>query len=182
MTGEITEHELFDNFAEQATALERGGADACCIESMMAIDEAVTAVRAVRENTSLEILCTFTFEKTVQGTYRTMMGSAPCEAALAAVEAGADVIGSNCGRGITGMIDIVKEMRTVATDRPIIVNANAGMPVRQDGQDVFPETPEQMAELVPTLIAAGANIIGGCCGTTPAHIAAVAGAVTKLEN
>ena len=105
-----------------------------------------------------------------------MMGVSPADAAKACIEAGADIIGTNCGNGIERMIDIVKEMRAVS-DAPILVHANAGLPKNIDGADVFPETPEDMAGQVNDLVAAGANIIGGCCGTTPAHIKAMKDAV-----
>ena len=173
MMGDVTEEELYESFKEQAIAFEKGGADAACIETMSAIDEAVIAVKAVKENTSLETICTFTFEKTVNDDYRTMMGVSPTDMATALVEAGTDIIGTNCGNGIERMIDIVKEIRTIAPDTPILVHANAGAPVLVDGADTFPESPEDMKRQVPALVAAGANIIGGCCGTTPAHIKAM---------
>lgn len=180
ITGDVTPEELYNNFKEQAVALEKGGADAICIETMSDIDEAVQAIKAARENTDLEVICTFTFERTVQGDYRTMMGVSPGEAARAAMEAGADIIGTNCGNGFERMIDIVKEIRTTAPDIPVLVHANAGLPKNIDGMDVFPDTPEQMASLVPDLVDAGANIIGGCCGTTPDHIRAIKQAVERL--
>jgi len=180
ITGDVTPEELYNNFKEQAVALEKGGADAICIETMSDIDEAVQAIKAARENTDLEVICTFTFERTVQGDYRTMMGVSPVEAARAAMEAGADIIGTNCGNGFERMIDIVKEIRTTAPDIPVLVHANAGLPKNIDGMDVFPDTPEQMASLVPDLVDAGANIIGGCCGTTPDHIRAIKQAVERL--
>ncbi len=180
LTGDVTPEELYNGFKEQAVALEKGGADAICIETMSDIDEAVQAVKAARENTDLEVICTFTFERTIQGDYRTMMGVSPVEAARAAMEAGADIIGTNCGNGFERMIDIVKEIRTVSPDIPVLVHANAGLPKNIDGVDVFPDTPEQMASLVPDLVNAGANIIGGCCGTTPDHIRAIKQAVERL--
>lgn len=180
ITGEITPEELYNGFKEQAVALEKGGADAICIETMSDIDEAVQAIKAASENTDIEVICTFTFERTIQGDYRTMMGVSPVEAARAAMEAGADIIGTNCGNGFERMIDIVKEIRTVSPDIPVLVHANAGLPKNIDGVDVFPDTPEQMASLVPDLVDAGANIIGGCCGTTPDHIRAIKQAVERL--
>lgn len=180
LTGDVTPEELYNGFKEQAVALEKGGADAICIETMSDIDEAVQAVKAAKENTDLEVICTFTFERTIQGEYRTMMGVSPVEAARAAMEAGADIIGTNCGNGFERMIDIVKEIRTVSPDIPVLVHANAGLPKNIDGVDVFPDTPEQMASLVPDLVNAGANIIGGCCGTTPDHIRAIKQAVERL--
>ncbi len=180
ITGEITSEELYNVFKEQAVALEKGGADAICIETMSDIDEAVQAIKAAKENTDLEVICTFTFERTIQGDYRTMMGITPVDASRAAMEAGADIIGTNCGNGFERMIDIVREIRTVSRDIPVLVHANAGLPKNIDGMDVFPDTPEQMASLVPDLIDAGANIIGGCCGTTPDHIRAIKQAVDRL--
>jgi 5-methyltetrahydrofolate--homocysteine methyltransferase len=180
ITGEVSPDELYASFREQAMALEKGGADAICIETMSDIEEAVIAVKAAGENTGLEVICTFTFEKTLQGDYRSMMGVTPSEAARAALEAGADIIGTNCGNGFERMIDIVKEIRTAAPDVPVLVHANAGLPKNIDGVDVFPDTPEHMASLVPDLVKAGASIIGGCCGTTPAHIRAIREAVDRL--
>jgi 5-methyltetrahydrofolate--homocysteine methyltransferase len=174
---DVTEEELYAGFKEQAMALEKGGADAICIETMSAIDEASLAVRAARENTECEVICTFTFEKNNKGEYRTMMGVSPKDAIKAAIEAGAHIIGTNCGNGFERMIDIVKEIREVAPEKPILVHANAGLPKNVNGLDIFPETPEQMAALVSELINAGANIIGGCCGTTPDHIRAIRKAV-----
>jgi len=174
---DVTEGELYEAFAEQARALAAGGADAVCIETMSALDEATIAVRAAKENTALEVIATFTFERTLQGEYRTMMGVSPSEAARAMCAAGADIVGANCGNGMERMVDIVREMRAVCPQTPILVHANAGLPVSIDGVDRFPETPADMARQVPALVQAGANIIGGCCGTTPAHIAAIAAAL-----
>ncbi|MCI0515074.1 homocysteine S-methyltransferase family protein [candidate division KSB1 bacterium] len=173
MLGDISEDQLYDAFKEQAMALAAGGADAICVETMSAIDEATTAIRAARENTNCEVIATFTFEKTIQNTFRTMMGVSPSEAVVAALDAGAHIIGTNCGNGFENMVTIVKEIKAVAKNNPIMVQANAGMPQNINGVDVFPATPEQMATLIPEIINAGANIVGGCCGTTPAHIAAI---------
>lgn len=179
--GDVTEDQLYAAFKEQAVALAAGGTDAICIETMSAIDEAQLAIQAAKENTECEVICTFTFERKKSGKYRTMMGASPADAAKAAIEAGADIIGTNCGNGFERMIDIVKEIRDAVPDAPILVHANAGLPQNVNGKDVFPETPEQMAALVPALVEAGANIIGGCCGTTPAHITAIKKAVTALK-
>lgn len=176
--GDVTEDELYAAFTEQVVALERGGADAICIETMSATDEAALAVRAAREHTACEIIATFTFEKTLQNEYRTMMGVSPSQAAPAVLEAGADIIGANCGNGIARMVDVVRELRAAAARVPILIHANAGLPRNIDGVDTFPETPEEMAGQVRTLVEAGANIVGGCCGTTPAHIAAIKEALT----
>jgi len=174
---EVTEEELYNCFKDQVVALAKGGADAICIETMSDIEEAALAVKAVKENTKCEAIATFTFARTVNGDYRTMMGVSPEQAAEAMLEAGADIIGTNCGNGIERMIEIVKVMRKAAPTTPILVHANAGLPKNVNGVDTFPETPEMMAAQVHGLVAAGANIIGGCCGTTPAHIKAMKDAV-----
>jgi 5-methyltetrahydrofolate--homocysteine methyltransferase len=173
VTEEVTEEDLYNAFKVQAIALEKGGADAVCIETMSDADEAKCAIKATKENTKLEIITTFSFDRTIQGTYKTMMGLSPADAAKSAIEAGADIVGTNCGNGIERMIEIVKEMKAAVPDCLILVHANAGLPENRDGKDFFPETPQMMADQVEALLDAGANIVGGCCGTTPAHIAAM---------
>jgi len=177
LTGEVTEKELYDAFAKQAIALESGGAVAVCIETMSDTGEALCAIQAVRENTGLEIICTFTFERTRQGEYRTMMGITPVEMAQGLLEAGVSVIGANCGNGIKEMVPIVKQIRQYDQKVPILIHANAGMPILQGGETRFRESPEKMAKWVPELLEAGANIVGGCCGTTTSHIRAIKKAV-----
>jgi methionine synthase I (cobalamin-dependent) len=103
---------------------------------------------------------------------RTMMGTTPEQAAEELTEAGADVIGSNCGQGIDGFVGITRRLKA-ATDRPIWVKANAGLPEVVDGQTVWRQTPAEFASHVPALVEAGASFIGGCCGTSPEFIKAV---------
>jgi 5-methyltetrahydrofolate--homocysteine methyltransferase len=179
MMGDVTEEELYDAFKEQVKGLEAGGVDAIMIETMTDLDEARLAIRAAKENTSCEVFCTMTFDKTVQGEFRTMMGVSPTEMVNTLIDAGAELIGANCGNGIADMIGIVEEIRKTNSEIPVLVHANAGMPHYHDGQTVFPETPDEMANLVPKIIAVGANVIGGCCGTTPGHIYRVREAVNK---
>jgi 5-methyltetrahydrofolate--homocysteine methyltransferase len=170
MTGEVTEKELFESFSEQAIALAEGGADAIVIETMSDIEEARQAIRAVNLKTNLEVINTMTFEKTKDGEFRTMMGFSPTDMVQQLIKEGIDIIGANCGNGFKDMIDIVREIRSENSDIPILIHANAGIPIYQDGKTVFPESPEEMASYVPEIIKAGVNIIGGCCGTTPDHI------------
>ncbi|MEJ2542713.1 MAG: homocysteine S-methyltransferase family protein [Calditrichaceae bacterium] len=179
MMGQVSEQEMYDGFRIQSEALQKGGSDAICIETMAAIDEGVLAVRAAKESTDLEVICSFTFEKTSQGDFRTMMGVSPFEMVKAIKDAGADIIGTNCGNGFEQMIPIVKEIRKADAEMPILVHANAGVPLVQEGETIFPETPELMASRVQELINCGANIIGGCCGTTPDHIKALAKEIKK---
>lgn len=170
MMGEITEEELYESFSEQAKGLKDGEADAIIIETMSDIEEARVAIKAAKSSTPLEVICTMTFEKTKTGEFRTMMGFSPSDMVQQLITEKVDIIGANCGNGFQDMIGIVKEIRMADQHIPILVHANAGIPVYQDGQTVFPETPEQMGSYVKNIIDAGANIIGGCCGTTPAHI------------
>ncbi len=179
MMQEIPEEEIFDGFRIQVEALSKGGADAVCIETMSEIAEACLAIRAAKEFTNLEVVCTFTYQKTVHGYYRTMMGVSPAEMASAVKEAGADIIGANCGVGFDQMLEVLKEIREADKTTPVLVHANAGLPVVQNGKTIFPETPEMMRSKVKDLIKAGANIIGGCCGTTPEHIR---GFVQEIRN
>jgi 5-methyltetrahydrofolate--homocysteine methyltransferase len=180
LMGDVTEAELYDAFAEQSIALEKGGADIIIIETMTALDESALAVRAARENTKCTVILTMTFSATPRGEYRTMMGASPEELVNVAKAEGAHIVGSNCGNGVAGMIGIVKEIRGCDPVIPIMIQANAGIPELIDGKTVFRESPQHMASYVDELVKAGANIIGGCCGTTPEHIEAMEAAIRKL--
>lgn len=173
MMGQVTEDAVYDGFKLQASALKKGGVDAILVETMSAIDEATIAIRAAKDATGLEVICTFTFDRTVTGEYRTMMGVSPAEMAKAVRDAGASIIGANCGNGFDQMIDVVKEIRKADASTPVLVHANAGLPVIEDGKLIYTETPEIVAVKARKLAESGANIIGGCCGTTPAHIRAL---------
>lgn len=173
ITGEISPEELTEVYGSQAKALADGGCHAIIAETMSDIDEALAAVQAVRQYTLLPVFVTFTFEKNADGVYRTMMGVTPEAMTQALTDAGADAIGANCGNGIEGMISIVEQIRSVNKTIPVIVNANAGLPCLVNGKTIFPEDPATMAARAQQLSKAGANIIGGCCGTTPEHITAL---------
>ena len=168
--GEISEEELLEGLKEQVKGLAEGGVDGIVIETMSDLEEARIAILAAKSTSDLDVACTFTFSKTQTGEYRTMMGTGVEEFLAMAKEAGADVIGANCGNGTAGMIEIVKEIRALDPDIPVLVHANAGLPMYEDGKTVFPETPSEMATQMVDLVKAGANIVGGCCGTTPEHI------------
>jgi 5-methyltetrahydrofolate--homocysteine methyltransferase len=170
LMGEHSEEEVYDGFRIQVEGLAKGGADAICVETMSAIDEACLAVKAAKEITNLEVACTFTYNKTVHGYYRTMMGVSPEDMIKAVKNAGADIIGANCGIGFDQMIEVVQSIRQTDKKTPVLVHANAGMPIIKEGKTIFPETPEIIAPKIKQLINAGANIIGGCCGTSPEHI------------
>ncbi|MEI8314532.1 MAG: homocysteine S-methyltransferase family protein [Verrucomicrobiota bacterium] len=167
VAGDVTEAELRTAFTEQAQALKDGGADALVIETMAELEEAQIALDAAK-STGLPVVVCMTFD--TGG--RTMMGVAPDQAAKQFTAAGADVIGSNCGNGIGAFIPICQELRA-ATALPIWIKANAGQPEYADGKVVYRITPEEFAGHAPALRDAGANFIGGCCGTTPDHLRTV---------
>jgi 5-methyltetrahydrofolate--homocysteine methyltransferase len=170
MMGEVSPQEVFKGFMEQAKGLADGGADGIVIETMTDPEEARLAIEAVKKVTTIDVACTFTFTRNQDGIYRTMMGTDVGAYLEMVLSAGADIIGANCGNGTAGMIEIVQEIRKLNPEIPILVHANAGLPVYQEGKTVFPESPAEMASQIEELVAAGANIIGGCCGTTPDHI------------
>jgi len=170
MMGEVSPQEVFKGFMEQAKGLAEGGADGIVIETMTDPEEARLAIEAVKKVTALDLACTFTFSKNQDGVYRTMMGTDVASYLEMALSAGADIIGANCGNGTAGMIELVRDIRALDSEIPVLVHANAGLPLYQDGKTVFPESPGEMASQIEELVTAGANIVGGCCGTTPEHI------------
>ncbi len=179
--GDITNEELYNSFKQQSIAFEKGGANAVCIETFYALDEAEQAIIAVKENTQLEVICTFTFDKSDYG-FKTLMGVTPQQMTESLILCGADIIGANCGSGFEDMIEIVKKIREVSPRIPIIIQANAGLPLIENEQLIYSETPEKIKEIIPRLIDAGANIIGGCCGTTPDHIKVISRIVKEYNH
>jgi 5-methyltetrahydrofolate--homocysteine methyltransferase len=170
--GPRTELETIAVFAEQMKALAQGGVDALCIETQISLHEALAAVKAAKENTDLPVIVTFTFNKTAAGKFRTIMGESPEQIVERLTDAGADILGSNCGWGPEQMLELCRKMRPL-TNLPLMFQSNAGLPALENGQTVFKATPQEMADSCIQLRDAGASIIGGCCGTTPAHIAAM---------
>ena len=170
--GEAEPEDITAGFEEQARAFLDAGVDGVIIETMTALDELRCAVEGVRRAApDMPLVISLAFDKTQGGAYRTMMGITPEQAAEFAEDECADVVGCNCGTGmqIDDYAHIVAEFRA-RTRKPIIVQPNAGLPVMEDGRIVYKETPEMMAAGIPKLIRAGANIVGGCCGTAPEHI------------
>lgn len=170
MMGEVSEDDLLAAFKEQAAALAEGGADGLVVETMTELAEAVAAVRAAK-TTGLPVVGCMTYDSGRDKT-STMMGVTPEQAAAALGEAGADIIGCNCGIGIDNYIVVTGRLRA-ATDKPIWVKANAGLPEIEDNKVVYRMKPDEFAGKVKLLIEAGANIVGGCCGTSPEFIAAI---------
>lgn len=171
VSGEISPEALKDAFTEQARALARGGADAIVVETMSDLEEASLAVSAAR-STGLPVVACMVFDSG-RDKDRTMMGVTPEQATKALTAAGADVIGANCGQGIAGFAPICARLRS-ATDRPIWIKANAGLPSVLEGRAVYTTRPEEFAAAVPGLLRSGAAFVGGCCGTGPDFIAAIA--------
>lgn len=162
----------------QAEALAAAGVDAFIIETMMSVEEMRAAVRAAREAAELPVIASGCYDPTPDGnTFRTMMGVSVEEMTRAALDAGADVVGANCGGVNMGdMVAIAGIMRGI-TSKPVIIQANAGRPEVRGDTTVYPETPEQFVQSVADLLTLDVRIIGGCCGTTPAHIRAIAGII-----
>ncbi len=169
MMGEVSAAQVQEVFAEQASAIAEGGADGIVIETMSDVAEARLAVMAAKQ-TGLPVVVCMTFDSGKDHD-RTMMGQTPEQAAEELTDAGADVIGSNCGRGIEGFVEICRRLH-VATDRPIWIKANAGLPEMVNGLVTYAQTPEQFAQFVLPLVQAGASFVGGCCGTNPDFIRA----------
>jgi 5-methyltetrahydrofolate--homocysteine methyltransferase len=165
--GEVTEEELFEAFAEQAAALKEGGAQLLVVETMTDSGEMEIAVRAAAA-TGLPVVASMTYERSPNG-YRTIMGHSPEDAVKAAAAAGACVVGANCGSGIDTYVELASVLRK-ATDLPVWIKANAGLPELIDGKPAYRMSADTYASYVPKLLEAGVTIIGGCCGTSPEFI------------
>jgi len=174
----VDEIEMYEAFSEQMAALAEGGVDAINIETMIDIEEAKIAIKAAKDHTDLPISTTMFFDKGPRGFF-TMMGTRPEAAVNELHEAGADIVGANCGNGISVMLELARELRK-ATNGYLLIHSNAGIPVLKDGAMSYPESPEYMARYFKILVEdVGVNIVGGCCGTTPAHIRALAAAIKR---
>ncbi len=176
--GQVTEAELAACFKEQIEALAEAGADGIVIETMSDLAEATIAVTAARA-AGLPVVACMTFTSGKQGP-RTMMGTTCAQAAQALEEAGADVIGANCGEGIEGFRIIVEQFRQ-ATRLPLWVKPNAGVPELVDGKAIYRMNAETFASYIPDLVAAGASFIGGCCGTSPEFISQMVRLLSKAH-
>ncbi len=164
-------------FAEQAGLLAEAGVDLLVAETMFDLNEAVAAVKGVRSVCDLPLVCSFSYDR---GT-KTMMGVSPTKAAKALEGLDVNLIGINCGRSLEDNLAALKELRQV-TDLPIWFKPNAGLPATDKMGELYYElTPDGMAAPVPEWIESGARVIGGCCGTSPAHLKAVAQAVRKCS-
>ncbi|HOV33296.1 MAG TPA: homocysteine S-methyltransferase family protein [Candidatus Hydrogenedens sp.] len=181
--GEVSEDELYEAFREQAIALEEGGADACTIETMSDLDEARCAVQAVKENTKLEIVVSFTFMRSSDGMrFNTIMGTTPESFIDAIKQLGVSILGVNCTLSVEDMDALLQKMYEHDKKTPFLVYPNAGKPQLTDKGIIYPETPEAFARYVINYYNHGARIIGGCCGTTPEHIKAIRKEVERIQS
>jgi 5-methyltetrahydrofolate--homocysteine methyltransferase len=170
--GDADESEVRETFERQILALTRAGVDLLCIETMTDLREAILAVKAAKAIApAVPVAATMTFEPTRRG-YFTVMGVTVEQAAGGLGEAGADLVGSNCGIGIEAMIGVAREFKR-HTPLPMVIQPNAGLPQNRGGRVVYPETPEFMADKARELIDLRVSVLGGCCGTTPEHVRAI---------
>ena len=170
--GEVTEKSVRDAFAEQARALVAGGVDAIIIETQTSLEELGIGLEAAREAGAPCVIGSMAYDVTFDGEeIRTMMGIGPEDAAGFMVENGADVIALNCGSGVdvSWAARAVERYRRI-TDLPTMAQPNAGLPELIDMEVVYRQTPEEMTGELSALLSAGANIVGGCCGSSPAHL------------
>jgi 5-methyltetrahydrofolate--homocysteine methyltransferase len=171
--GELTPAAAADAFAEQAGALADGGVDLLVLETFFALDEALAAIDGIRRVSGLPLVVSFSFD---QGT-RTMMGLSPTQMVKAIAPLGPVAIGANCGKTLDAMESIVRELVGLNAGIPLWIKPNAGLP-RMDGDVArYDTTPAVMADYTRRFIQLGVQVVGGCCGTTPAHLTAIADAV-----
>jgi len=176
--GDLVLEEAEEAFFRQAQALIKGGVDLISIETMFSLEEALAALRAAKRLGEAPVIAALTFNRTKKGFF-TMMGEGVNQAVSAFEQAGADVIATNCSLGSRDMIDLTKELRA-ATRKPILVQPNAGKPVTQKGVTSYQQTPAEFAKDGMEIKNSGADMIGGCCGTNPEFIRALAEALGNL--
>jgi len=165
--GEVSPELVAQSYREQAAALASAGADGLVVETMMDLKEAELAVQAAI-STGLPVVACMTFGRGKNKDH-TMMGVSVAEAVKSFSHLGVDVVGSNCGQGLEGMLNTCKILRE-QTDLPIWMKSNAGIPRYEDGETIYGTTAEQFVELLRPVVDAGVDFIGGCCGTSPAYI------------
>ena len=177
--GDLVLEEAEERFFRQAQALIKGGVDLISIETMFSLEEALAALRAAKRLGDVLVIAALTFNRTKKGFF-TMMGEGVKQAVSAFEAAGADVIASNCSLGSRDMIDLTKELRA-ATGKPILIQPNAGKPVTQKGVTSYQQTPAEFAQDGKEIGNFGADMIGGCCGTNPEFIRALAHTLGNLS-
>jgi 5-methyltetrahydrofolate--homocysteine methyltransferase len=177
--GTCKESQFYETFREQARILAESGIDGFIIETMFDLREALCALRACKDKFSLPVIVSIAFSSETKGG-RTMMGDSAQQCAKDLTDGGADVVGANCGEiDPAQMAVIVSELKS-ATSLPVLAQPNAGKPQLVDNETVFKMAPDDFALGISECLSAGAQIVGGCCGTTPEHIRAVAGLLGRL--
>jgi 5-methyltetrahydrofolate--homocysteine methyltransferase len=170
--GDAKPSDLYDGFQRQIESLITAGVDCVFVETMIDIEEAMLAVRAAKNiSPATPVAAAMTFDPTPRG-FHSIMGVSVAAAASELEEVGVDAVGSNCGNGIENMVEIARAFKEVS-DLPLIIQSNAGLPETVNGAVVYGETPSFMARKAKELVSLGVSVIGGCCGTTPEHIAAL---------
>jgi len=176
--GPLEEKDAEIFYLDQAKILVESGVDLLVVETQFDLAEASIGVNAALASGSLPVICSFSFDR---GT-KTMMGVSPAKFAQSIGKSGVTALGINCGKSLEDNLNALKELAD-ATDLPIWFKPNAGLPkLTDDGKPFYDVTPEIMANHVESWIASGAKIIGGCCGTTPAHLKAIAEVVKKNQK
>jgi 5-methyltetrahydrofolate--homocysteine methyltransferase len=171
--GELTAAAAADAYAEQAAALTEGGADLLLLETFFALDEALAAIDGVRRSSALPLVVTFSFDR---GT-RTMMGTSPTRVIEAIGPFNVAAIGANCGRSLEDMEQVVQEFVALNAGIPLWIKPNAGLPSMVGEIARYDTDPVEMAEFARRFIDAGAQVVGGCCGSSPDHVGAIARSV-----
>jgi len=172
--GRVRAEDAFDAYREQASALVEAGVDLLMVETqtdLREMEQALAAARVAAPGLAVVMSATFTKDD------RTLLGSAPLRVAERLAELGADAIGANCGEGPAQLLRVMREMRSAVGGIPLVARPNAGGPAQVEGRFVYPATPEYLAEYARAFLDEGVSIIGGCCGTGPAHTEAIAGAL-----
>jgi 5-methyltetrahydrofolate--homocysteine methyltransferase len=168
----ISEQEARRSFISQGAALAECGVELFLVETMMDLNEALIALKALKEETELPVFVSLSFNRTKKGEYRSLFGNSISETVERLADGGADAIGANCGL-IEDYIDVIRGMSSL-TDIPLVIYPNAGAPKLRGDKTYFEQTPEFMISFLNREMEAGATIIGGCCGTTPEYIALIA--------
>jgi len=175
--GELSEEDVEDVYFKQAQALKEGGADILLLETFTDLTEVSAALKGAVK-TSLPVICTLTYDKMADGSYRTVMGHSPQDVIPVLESIGVSAIGANCGAGIDQYVDLAEQICSISSV-PVWIKANAGLPVLKDNKVCYPMGADEYSAFVKSLLEAGVSVIGGCCGTGPDHIR---GIVKEIES
>jgi|WetSurSiteA1Bulk_404760.scaffolds.fasta_scaffold01869_9 5-methyltetrahydrofolate--homocysteine methyltransferase len=176
--GPLDPVQVYEAYKEQAAALAEGGVDLLVIETMFALEEADAAYEAARDVTELPVVVSFSYDRGA----RTMMGVRPADVIKHYSEKGADLVGANCGTSLESMEQVLREYREAQPEMPIWIKPNAGLPRLVEGVSVYDVTPEMMSKAAVKFAGMGARVLGGCCGNTPEHVAAIAQSVKQTRK